>query len=70
VARSQRAFFAISALLFAASAAVTVVWSASMFGDGRNAHARRRGVLPWHVGRHDGDDAAAVSGANAIGGGW
>jgi predicted metal-binding membrane protein len=31
---SQRAFFAISALLFAASAAVTIVWSASMSAMG------------------------------------
>ncbi len=32
---SQRAFFGISALLFAASAAVTVVWCASMSGMGK-----------------------------------
>ena len=31
---SQRAFFGVSALLFAASAAVTIVWSASMSAEG------------------------------------
>ncbi len=39
---SQQAFFGVSALLFAASAAVTIVWCASMsVGDGRDAEARR-----------------------------
>jgi hypothetical protein len=31
---SQRAFFGVSALLFAASAAVTIVWGASMSAMG------------------------------------
>ena len=34
VSTSQRAFFGVAALLFAASAAVTVVWCASMSGMG------------------------------------
>ncbi len=38
---SERAFFGVSALLFVASAAVTIVWCVSMVGDGRDANARR-----------------------------
>jgi hypothetical protein len=73
----QQAFFGASALLFAISAAVTIVWCASMSAmgempmpggwtvDGVVANAptdvaRRRGVVPWHVGRDDGGDDAAV----------
>src|SRR5437867_13451138 len=38
---SQLAFFGVSALLFAASAAVTIVWVRVHVGDGRDADARR-----------------------------
>src|SRR5437870_12965583 len=34
--------------------------------DVRTAMARRRGVVPRHVGRDDGGDDAAVLGANAV----
>ena len=75
---SQGAFLGVSALLF--SAAVTIVWCASMSAmggmpnarrlgdvdgmdaDARTDVARRRGLVPWHVGRDD----AAVLGANAV----
>jgi len=68
---SRQAFVGVSALLFAVSAAVTIVWCASLSGDGRDANARRlddvdgvdadartdvarrRGVVPWYVGRDD-----------------
>src|SRR3989442_4614043 len=33
--------------------------------DARTDVARRRGVVPWHVGRDDGGDDAAVVGADA-----
>ena len=69
-------FFGVSALLFADSAAVTIVWSASHVGDELGPHARqlnddvnadaradvarRRRVVPRDVGRDDGGDDAAV----------
>ena len=34
--------------------------------DARTDVARRRGVIPWHVGRDDGGDDAAVLGPNAV----
>src|SRR5437660_9496832 len=34
--------------------------------DARTDVARRCGVVPWHVGRDDGGDDAAVLGANAV----
>src|SRR5713101_9494358 len=34
--------------------------------DARTDVARRRGVVPWHVGRDDGGDDAAVLGPNAV----
>src|SRR5437762_13770487 len=34
--------------------------------DARTDVARRRGVVPWHVGRDDGDDDAAVLGPDAV----
>src|SRR5207302_6698826 len=34
--------------------------------DARTDVARRRGVVPWHVGRDDGRDDAAVLGPNAV----
>ena len=76
---SQRAFFGVSALLFAASAVRLV---RVHVGDGRDADAgrlddgvdadaradvaRRRGVVPRHVGRDDGSNDAAILGANAV----
>ena len=67
---------------FAASAAWTIVWCASMSAmggmpmpggwtmsmadaDARTDVGRRRGVIPRHVGRHDGGDDAAVPGPDA-----
>jgi hypothetical protein len=66
---SQRALFAVSPLLFAASAAATILWSSSMSGwaryarrlddvDGVDANvrtdvARRRGVFPPTVPEED-----------------
>jgi len=38
---SQQAFFGMSALLFAASATVTIVWGNSHVRNGRHANARR-----------------------------
>jgi hypothetical protein len=43
---SDHAFNGVAALLFVASAAVTIVWCASM-------SSMRRGVVPRHVDRHD-----------------
>ena len=81
---SERIFLAASALLFAASAALTIVWCGSMSSmgempmpggwndvdgvdaDARTDVARRRGVVPRHVGRDDGGDDAAIAGANAV----
>src|SRR5712671_1431202 len=34
--------------------------------NARTVVARRRGVVPWHVGRDDGGDDAAVSGPDAV----
>src|SRR5919198_69648 len=34
--------------------------------DARTDMARGRGVVPWHVGRDDGGDDAAIPGANAV----
>src|SRR5436190_9542979 len=34
--------------------------------DARTDVARRRGVVPWHVGRDDGGDDAAVLGPDAV----
>src|SRR5438309_6472568 len=34
--------------------------------DARTDVARRRGVVPWHVGRDDGGDDAAVAGPDAV----
>ena len=80
---SERVFFGVSALLFAASAARDDRLVHVHVGDGRDADARRlddvdgvdadartdvarrRGVVPRHVGRDDGGDDAAVAGANA-----
>src|SRR5207249_11632020 len=44
-----------------------------MDADARTDVARRRGVVPWHVGRDDGGDDAAVLGPHAVAlppGGW
>jgi len=71
----QRAFFGVSALLFfAASAAVTIVWCASMSAMGERCGCPdRRGPAPRrrcsaYVGRDDdgSDAAAAILGANAV----
>ena len=78
------AFVGVSALLFAGSATLTIVWCASMSAmgdadarrlddvdgvdaDARSDVARRRGVVPRHVGRDDGGDDAAVPGAPCCG---
>src|SRR5437667_1877551 len=37
-----------------------------MDADARTDVAPRRGVVPWHVGRDDGGDDAAVLGPNAV----
>jgi hypothetical protein len=71
---SQRAFFGVSALLFAAaSAAVTISSGArpcrrwARDADARTDAARRRGVVARHVGSDDdGSDDAAILGANAV----
>jgi hypothetical protein len=79
---SERVFFRVSALLFAARAAVTIVWCASMSAMGampmpggwtmsmawiRMPVARRHGVVPRHLGRDDGGDDAAVLGVVGAG---
>jgi hypothetical protein len=40
--------------------------SMAWMADARTDVARRRGVVPWHVGRDDGSDDAAILGANAV----
>src|SRR5438552_9805253 len=78
---SQRAFVGVTALLFAASAALTIVWCASMSAMGELSmpggwtmsmawmrmpgQTWPRGVVPWHVGRDDGDDDATTAAAGA-----
>src|SRR5438874_1720070 len=81
---SHHAFFGVSAMLFAASAALTTLWCASMSAIGempmpgdwtmsmvwmrmpRTDVPRRRGIVPWQVGRDDGGDDAAVTGPHAV----
>ncbi len=75
---SGQTFFGVSALVFVASTAVTIVWSASMSDDGWHADARRlvnvhdldaRAGLVWRgvvvsrdVGRDDDFDDDAIPG--------
>src|SRR5207249_9740107 len=47
-------------------AAMTSTPGDERHADVRTHMARRRGVVPWHVGRDDGGDDAAVPGPEAV----